>query len=472
VSNSKQANAAAGQSPRRGALPSPATLDFESPRSRTKQPGTTRRWSLKNKLKVAKKKTPIWKTLSAGLIAGAADDDPSSIATYSQLGAAYGYGTLWSVVVALPLMIAIQTICARIGRVSGAGIGANARKHYAHWLVYGLVCALVTANVINLAADIGAMGAALKLLIGGPALAYTAAFALLTLALEVFIPFSYYSPILKTLTLSLFAYVATVFVIKAPWGEVAKDVVMPHITFNAKYAVAVVAAFGTTISPSLFFWQAAQEVEEIRATGNDRKPLKQKPRQGSDALRRINIDTISGMFISQVVAFCIILTAAVVLHAHGKTDINSSAEAAAALRPLVGPFAFVVFAAGIIGTGLLAVPVLAGSAAYGLADALGKPSGLERKPHQAKLFYTVLIVASIAGLALNFTSVDPIKALYWSSVISGIADVPIMIMIMLLSMNARVMGAFVLPRWLNILGWIATLVMTMAAVIMFATWGE
>ncbi len=428
------------------------------------------RRTLSKQRKTTEKRTPVWQMLSAGLITGAADDDPSGIATYSQVGAVFGYATMWSVLLALPLMIAIQTICARIGRVTGAGIGANIRRHYTHGLAYSLVFALVIANVINLAADIGAMGAALKLLIGGPALAYTAAFALLSLALQVFIPFSYYSPILKVLTLSLFAYVATVFAIDVPWGEVARNVFIPHIALNAKYAVAIVAVLGTTISPYLFFWQAAQEVEEVRDAGNDRKPLTHKPRQGPDALRRIGIDTMIGMFVSEIVAFFIILTAAVVLNAHGKTDINSAAEAAAALRPLAGPFAFAVFAAGIIGTGLLAVPVLAGSAAYGVAEALGKPSGLERKPHQAKIFYAVLIVASFAGVLLNFTSIDPIKALYWSAVFNGVAAVPIMVVIMMLGLNPRIMGTFTIPAWLKILGWIATLVMATAAVVMFATW--
>ncbi len=427
---------------------------------------------MKSIRKAEKKKTPIWRRLSAGLITGAADDDPSGIATYSQVGAAYGYATLWSVLLALPLMIAIQTISARIGRVTGAGIGANLRKHYPHGLAYSLVLALLIANVINLAADIGAMGSALNLLIGGPALAYTAAFALLSLVLQVFVPFSYYSPILKVLTLSLLAYVATVFAIQVPWGAVAKGVFFPHIAFDTQYAVAIVAVLGTTISPYLFFWQAAQEVEEVRDTSNARKPLKSKPRQGPDALQRIGIDTISGMVFSQIVAFFIIVTTAVVLHAHGITDINSSAQAATALRPLAGPFAFAVFAAGIIGTGLLAVPVLAGSAAYGVADAFGSPSGLERKPHQAKVFYAVLIVASLAGMALNFTAIDPIKALYWSAVINGVAAVPIMVVIMLLGTNPRIMGTFVLPSWLKILGWIATFVMAAAAILMFATWGK
>jgi len=419
---------------------------------------------------VAQGKTPIWRTLSAGLVTGAADDDPSGIATYSQVGAAYGYNTLWTVLLALPLMIAIQMISARVGRVTGAGIAMGLRKRYGHSLVYCLVGALVIANVINLGADIGAMGAALTLLVGGSALAYTAGFALLSIALQVFIPFSYYSPILKLLTLSLFAYVATVFAIKVPWGDVLKDVFLPDISFNAHYAMAVVAILGTTISPYLFFWQAAQEVEEVRDVRNPRKPLKGKPSQGPDALRRIGIDTVSGMLVSEIVAFFIILTAAVVLHAHGKTDIDSSAAAAEALRPLAGPFAFSLFAAGIVGTGLLAVPVLAGSAAYGVADAFGKPSGLERKPPQAKLFYAVLVISGVLGVVLNLLPIDPIRALYWSAVINGVAAVPIMAAIMLFSMSLRDMGEFVLPRWLQILGWIATLVMAAAATVMFATW--
>jgi NRAMP (natural resistance-associated macrophage protein)-like metal ion transporter len=425
-----------------------------------------------NKPTRSEAKTPYWRTLSAGLITGAADDDPSGIATYSQVGAAYGYNTMWSVLVALPLMIAIQMISARIGRVTGAGVAAGLRKRYGHWLVYCLVSALLVANIINLGADIGAMGAAFKLLIGGPALAYTAVFVLLSIALQVFVPFSYYSPILKLLTLSLFAYVGTVFAIKVPWSEVAKGVFLPHITLDAKYAMAIVAVLGTTISPYLFFWQAAQEVEEVRDVRNLRRPLMRMPLQGPSALRRIGIDTVTGMFVSEIVAFFIILTAAVVLHAHGKTDITSSAEAAAALRPLAGRFASVLFAAGIIGTGLLAVPVLAGSAAYGGAEAFGKPSGLQHKLPRAKLFYVVLVVSGALGLALNVLPIDPVKALYWSAVINGVAAVPIMAAIMVFSMSLRDMGKFVLPLWLQILGWIATLVMTAAAVVMFATWGK
>jgi Mn2+/Fe2+ NRAMP family transporter len=413
----------------------------------------------------------LLKRLGAGLITGAADDDPSGIATYSQVGAAYGYATIWSLVLAMPLMIAIQAISAQIGRASGHGIGSNLRRHYPLPWVHALVLMVVVANVINLAADFGAMGAALKLLMGGPAHLYVAAFAILSVTLQVFVPFSRYSPILKLLTLSLFAYVATVFVIHVPWASVIKGTLMPKAAFDARYAVAIVAVLGTTISPYLFIWQAAQEVEEIRAS-DEREPLKHAPEQGYDALQRIRLDTSIGMVFSNVVAGCIILTAAVVLHAHGKTDIQSSSDAAEALRPLAGRFAFALFAAGIIGTGLLAVPVLAGSTAFAAAGALGHPSGLEHRPQRAKLFYGVLILSSLAGVALNFTPLDPIKALYWSAVINGVAAVPMMIMVMLLSMNRQIMGEYTLNTSLKIWGWIATAVMTAAAVVMFITWGK
>ena len=299
---------------------------------------------------------PLTRRLSAGLITGAADDDPSGIATYSQVGAAFGYGMLWCILLTMPLMIAIQAISAGNGRVTGHGLMEGIRTYYPKTLVYALAVSLVAANVINLAADIGAMGAALKLLIGGPALIYPAVFALVSLVLQMFIPFSRYSPILKLLTMSLLAYVATVLVIHVPWIPVLKSIVLPPVVWNAKYAVGVVALLGTTISPYLFFWQAAQEVEEMDVASG-RKPLKWFPLQAPAALKRIGIDTTVGMLFSNIIAFFIILTAAVVLHAHGKTDIQSSSDAAEALRPLAGRLAFGLFAAGIIGTGLLAVPV-------------------------------------------------------------------------------------------------------------------
>ena len=414
---------------------------------------------------------PAWSNLSAGLITGAADDDPSGIATYSQVGAAFGYGMLWCVLVTMPLMIAIQAISAGIGRVTGHGLMDGMRKHYPHTLVYVLMFSVLIANVINLAADIGAMGAALKLLIGGPALLYAAGFAVLSLVLQIFIPFTRYSPILKLLTMSLFAYVATVLVIDVPWLAVLKSLVVPPISWNAKYAVGLVALLGTTISPYLFCWQAAQEVEEI-GSNKLRKSLRRAPQQAPSALRRIGIDTTVGMIFSNLIAFFIILTAAVVLHAHGKTDIQSSSQAAEALRPLAGRLAFALFAAGIIGTGLLAVPVLAGATAYAASGAFGQRSGLENKLHEAKFFYGVLIVASLAGIALNLTPLDPIKALYWSAVINGVAAVPLMIVMMLMGSSRKVMGKFTMPWPLKLFGWIATAAMAAAAVVMFITWGD
>ena len=409
--------------------------------------------------------------LGAGLITGAADDDPSGIATYSQVGAAYGYGTLWTVLLALPLMIGIQTICARIGRVTGQGLAANIRSQCPFALAIGFVFLLFVANIINLSADIGAMGAAMKLLIGGPAFAYAAGFAVVSVLLQVFIPFDSYSPLLKVMTFSLFAYVGTVLVIHVPWLDVAKGTFMPAVEFNAKYAVAVVAVFGTTISPYLFFWQASQEANEVRITPR-RKPLRRAPDQGPDALRRINVDTITGMLFSEVVAFFIILTAAVVLHANGKTDIQTSSDAAAALLPIAGKFAFWLFAAGIIGTGLLALPVLAGSCAYALGETFRWKTGLEAKPRKAKLFYATIALATLIGMGLSFSPMDPIKMLFWSAVINGVIAVPLMLVIMFLASRRKVMGKFSIPLRLKLVGWMATLVMAAAAIVMFVTWGN
>lgn len=414
---------------------------------------------------------PVWANLSAGLITGAADDDPSGIATYSQVGAAFGYGMLWCILLTMPLMIAIQAISAGIARVTGHGLMDGMRTYYPRTLVYALMASILVANVINLAADIGAMGAALKLLIGGPALLYAAAFAVMSLLLQVFIPFTRYAPLLKLLTLSLFAYVGTVLVIDVPWGAVFKSLLMPPITWNSAYAVGLVALLGTTISPYLFLWQAAQEVEEMGSSAR-RRSLLTAPWQARSALRRIGIDTTVGMIFSNLVAFFIILTAAVVLHAHGKTDIQTSAQAAEALRPLAGDLAFTLFAAGIIGTGLLAVPVLAGATAYAAAGAFGQRSGLEYKPHDARFFYTVLIVASVAGIALNLTPLDPIRALYWSAVVNGVAAVPLMIVMMLMGSRRSIMGKFTMPWALKVFGWLATAAMAAAAIVMFVTWGK
>ena len=425
----------------------------------------------KQKAATPGKQPSFWKRLGPGLVTGAADDDPSGIATYSQVGARFGYGILWTAFFTFPLMVGIQVVSARIGRVTGDGLAANIRKHYPPWLLYGIVALLLVANTINIAADIGAMGAALRLLIGGPAHLYAVCFGIVSVVLQVFVPFPRYSPILKALTLALLAYVATAFVVEVPWREVAYQTILPSISFETAYVVAVVAVFGTTISPYLFFWQASQEVEEQRAAKGE-EPLKEAPEQARMQLKRIRDDTYIGMGVSNLVAFFIMLTAIVTLRMHGVTDIQTSAEAAQALRPVAGDFAFALFAAGIIGTGLLAVPILAGSAAYAVAEAFQWRIGLGRPLMKARGFYTILTVATLLGVALNFTSIDPIKALFWSAVINGVIAVPIMAVMMLLAVKPEVMGAFVITRRLRVLGWLATTVMALAVFAMIATWNN
>ena len=414
-------------------------------------------------------KQSFWKKLGPGLITGAADDDPSGIATYSQAGAGFGFGMLWTILFTFPLMVGIQIVSAQIGRVSGHGLAANIRKHYAPWIAYVLVGLLLVANTINIAADVGAMGAALKLLIGGPAHLYVAIFAIVSLLLQIFVPFPRYAPFLKLLTLALFAYVVTVFVIKVPWGAVLYGTVLPTLSLKKEYVIVVVAVFGTTISPYLFFWQASQEVEEQRAAAGE-EPLRAAPEQARANFRRIKLDTYFGMGFSNLIAFFIMLTAAVTLHLHGVTDIETSAQAAEALRPVAGEFAFVLFTAGIVGTGLLAVPILAGSAAYAVAETLNWRTGLGLGLLQARGFYAILSIATLLGMALNFTSIDPIKALFWSAVINGVIAVPIMMIMMLMASEPAVMGQFVVRRRLKILGWVATGVMSLAVGAMFVTW--
>jgi len=411
----------------------------------------------------------LWEQLGPGLVTGAADDDPSGIATYSQAGAAFGYGLLWTAIFTLPLMVGIQMVCARIGRVSGCGIAANMRVHYGRWVLHGTIGLLLLANTINIAADVGAMGAALKLLVGGPAQLYAVLFGTVSLLLQVFVPFPRYAPFLKALTLALFAYVGTVFIVRVPWTAVLYRTVIPGASFKPDYVVALVAVFGTTISPYLFFWQASQEVEEQRSSPSE-QPLKLAPEQAERNLRRIRTDTYTGMAFSNLVSYFIILTAAVTLHAHGLTNVATSSDAALALRPIAGPYAFYLFAAGIVGTGLLAVPVLAGSAAYAVAEAFDWRIGLGRRLMQARGFYAILTVAILLGTALNFTPVDPIKALFWSAVINGVIAVPLMVIVMLLCARADVMGDFTVKGGLRLLGWAATAIMAVAVIVMLATW--
>ena len=406
--------------------------------------------------------------LGPGLITGAADDDPSGIATYSQAGAQFGLNLLWTMLFTYPLMVGIQVVSARIGRVTGKGLAGNIREHYPRWLVYTIVSLLLIANTINIAADVSAMGDAMALLIGGPSHVYAAGFGVLSLLLQIFIPYSRYVRVLKWLTLALLAYVAVIFTVRIPWAGVATALVMPQLTWNAATITTIVAVFGTTISPYLFFWQASQEVEELEADPHA-QPLIDAPDQARASFRRIKIDTYVGMGFSNLVAFFIILTTAVSLHLHGITTIQTSAEAASALRPIAGHFAFLLFAAGIIGTGLLAVPVLAGSAAYAMAGAFKWKNGLEHKPQMAKRFYSIIAVSTLIGIGLGFAPIDPIKALYWSAVINGVISVPIMAIMMLMGSRADVMGQFVIKTRLKWLGWLATLAMTVAVVAMFAT---
>lgn len=403
--------------------------------------------------------------LGAGLITGAADDDPSGIATYSQAGALWGYATLWTVVVTLPFMIGIQMICAHVGRVTGRGLAANMRAHLPRSLVIGVVGLLLIANVINLAADIGAMGAALGLLLGGPAWVYALALVLLSLGLEVFVPFARYAPILKWLTLSLLAYIATALVVEVPWRALLAQA-WPSWPWHADYFVVVVGVFGTTISPYLFFWQASEEAEE-QAQSPSERPLIEAPEQSTAALRRIRFDTIFGMSYSNLVAFFIIVTTAAVLHAHGVTDIRTPADAARALEPLAGRSAALWFAAGIVGTGLLAVPVLAGSAAYAVTEAVGLRSGLSDKPGDARIFYLIIVGSMLLGVLLSCLPLDPLRLLFWSAVINGVIAVPLMVAIMWIARQTRAMGPFVVSGWLKWLGWGATAIMALAVLGMF-----
>ncbi|WP_183032878.1 NRAMP family divalent metal transporter [Cupriavidus sp. UME77] len=406
--------------------------------------------------------------LGPGLITGAADDDPSGIATYSQAGAQFGFNMLWTVLLTYPLMVGIQVVSARIGRVSGHGLATNIRRHYPAWLLYAVVSLLLVANTINIAADVSAMGEALRLIVGGPAQLYAVVFGTISLLLQVFVPYRRYVRLLKWLTLALLAYVATVFVVHIPWSQVLSKALLPHISSKPEYVTTVVAVFGTTISPYLFFWQASQEVEDQLASPRGR-PLINAPWQAQANLRRIKIDTYIGMGFSNLVAFFIILTTAVTLNLHGVTDIQTSAQAATALRPIAGDFAFMLFSAGIIGTGLLAIPVLGGSSAYAMAGAFKWKNSLERTPLTAKAFYGIIAVSTLIGIALGFTAIDPIKALYWSAVINCVISVPIMAVTMLMAARTDIMGEFVISTRLKVLGWLATLMMALAVCAMLVT---
>jgi NRAMP (natural resistance-associated macrophage protein)-like metal ion transporter len=404
--------------------------------------------------------------LGPGLITGAADDDPSGIAAYSQGGAQFGYSLLWTLFFTYPLMVGIQVVSARIGCVSGYGLAGNIRRHYSPAILYSLVSLLLIANTINIGADLVAMADSTALLIGGPRHVYIVGFGLVCVVLQVFISYARYVRVLKWLTLSLFAYVGVVFTVGLPWAEVIKGAAIPVLSMSPDYLTTVVAIFGTTISPYLFFWQASQECEDLRAVKAD-KPLRNYPGQAAHQLARIKIDTYIGMGFSNLIAFFIMLTTAATLHAHGVTDIQTSAQAAEALRPIAGRFAFLLFSMGIIGTGLLAVPVLAGSAAFAVAESFRWRRGLDLTPRRGVRFYGVIAAATMVGVGLGFTRLDPIKALFFAAVINGVISAPIMVVMMRMASNPKIMGEFIVTRRLKILGWAATAVMAVAVAAMF-----
>jgi NRAMP (natural resistance-associated macrophage protein)-like metal ion transporter len=401
--------------------------------------------------------------LGPGLITGASDDDPSGIATYSQAGAQLGFAIGWTMLFSYPLMAVIQEISGRIGRVTGRGIAGNIRKYYPNWLLQAVVLLLFIANTINIGADLGAMGDAVGLLVGGPHQLYVVLFGAFCAALQIMMQYTRYVSILKWLTLALFAYFGTLLAVKVPWSEVAWGLFVPTLSSDGAFWTTIVAILGTTISPYLFFWQASQEVEDIKAI-SEREPLMDKPRQGPDALKRIRLDTYVGMAFSNLVALAIIITTAATLHVAGITDIETSSQAAEALKPIAGAFAFTVFTLGIVGTGLLAVPVLAGSAAYALGEARKWPIGLARQPKEAISFYVTIAVATMTGTLINFSPINPIRALYWSAVINGVVAVPVMIVMMLMAADSNIMGKFSITGPLRVLGWTATIVVAVAAI--------
>ncbi|WP_367160551.1 Nramp family divalent metal transporter [Kozakia baliensis] len=410
----------------------------------------------------------LFRVLGPGLITGASDDDPSGIATYAQIGAAYGNALNWTMLLSYPLMVAIQIVSARIGRTTGHGIAEALRRHYPPWLLSVVVLMLLIANIINLGADLGAMADALSLLLPASHILYVMLMAAICIGMQLFLEYTRYVAVLKWLTLALFAYFGVLAIVHVDWVDVLSGLVWPRSIHGRDILIAIVAIFGTTISPYLFFWQASEEAEDMRVYPQ-RTDLVDAPWQGKRALWRIEIDTLVGMAFSNLVALAIIITAASTLHRSGIVNIETSAQAAQALRPIAGRFAEGVFALGILGTGLLAVPVLTGSAAYAVGEMRQWPMGLGRRPKEAQAFYLVLVLATLIGMILNFTPINPIRALYWSAVVNGITAVPVMAIMMLLVSRADIMGAFAVRGALWLFGWLATIVMAVIVIAMIAT---
>jgi len=406
------------------------------------------------------------KKIGPGFITGAADDDPSGVATYSQTGATFGFSQLWLALFTLPFMTLIQQMCGRIGMVTGKGLAGVIRDHYPKPLLYFAVSLLVITNTINIGADLGAMAASAQMLIGLPSFIWLCIMTAFIILLEVFVTYKTYSKILKYLALTLFAYVVTAFIVKPDWGIIVTNTVIPQIKFSKDYMLNIVAILGTTISPYLFFWQASQEVEEEISEGKIPDIGVKKPVVKKKNISNMGVDTLVGMLFSQAIMFFIIITTAATLHVHGITNITSASQAAEALKPVAGNLAYLLFAIGIIGTGLLAVPVLAGSSAYAVAETAGLKAGLSKKSGRAPGFYGVIVVSSIIGMSINWTGINPMKALYYAAALNGLAAPPLMALVILIANNKRIMGKFVNKKISNIVGWIITLIMSIAGILL------
>jgi NRAMP (natural resistance-associated macrophage protein)-like metal ion transporter len=410
------------------------------------------------------------KILGPGLITGASDDDPSGIGTYALAGASLGFSTLWTALVTFPMMTAVQFICAKIGMVTGMGLARVLRRHYSRALLYPVVAGLVIANTINAGTDIGAIAAAVNLLVPIPVTALVVPIALVILGLQVWGSYRLIAQTFKWLTLALFAYIGSALYARPDLGEVLRGTLIPTLSLDARFMTMLVAILGTTISPYLFFWQASQEVEEEISMG--RRTLKARRGATDTELRFAGVDVTAGMFFSNVVMYFIILATAATLFKAGQTDIQSAAEAAQALRPLAGDAASALLALGLIGAGFLGVPVLTGSSAYAMAEALGWEYGLDEKPRRAKLFYATIIVPTLIGMLINFVGINPIRALFWTAVINGFLAPPMLVLIMLIANTPRIMGERTNGRWINIAGWATTAVMFAAAIGLVLTWGN
>jgi NRAMP (natural resistance-associated macrophage protein)-like metal ion transporter len=425
-----------------------------------------RRWA--GGLEMTRERVDILRQLGPGFITGVSDDDPSGIATYSQAGAAFGTSMLWVALFFFPLMAAVQEISARIGRVSGHGIAGNIRRSYPPWLLYLVVVLIAISNTINIGADVGAMAAVMELVLGkDPWHLYPVAISVVSVVALTFLSYAVYSSLLKWVGMCIFAYVGVVFFVEIPWADVARDTFVPRIELSHAYLTMLTAVLGTTISPYLFIWQSSLEVEEQRADPLE-KPVRIAPEQAHRQFMKIRVDTYTGMFVSNLVMFFIILTTAMTLHAHHITHIDTAEQAARALEPVAGRFAFLLFAVGIVGTGLLAVPTLAGSVGYAMGEAFRWHTGLDYKPYQARRFYAVIAVATFVGTAMNFLGIDPLKALIASALINGLLSVPLLCALMAIARNRRVMGQFVIPRTLAVAGWSTTVLMAASAVLTLA----